>query len=161
MTGLGLKEWTLLMQRLDTLRIRIGHILATTLQMEERQVINIKEILPEANQILIDRGDLSRQISIEKIPFIQRKIISHAKSKDVPVFVATNLLESMVKARSPTRAEVNDVASTLLMGAQGLVLAAETAIGAYPVETVEMVYSLIRQYNRWTPESSLSDIIDS
>ena len=124
-------------------------------------VINIKEILPEANQILIDRGDLSRQISIEKIPFIQRKIISHAKSKDVPVFVATNLLESMVKARSPTRAEVNDVASTLLMGAQGLVLAAETAIGAYPVETVEMVYSLIRQYNRWTPESSLSDIIDS
>jgi pyruvate kinase len=122
-------------------------------------VINLGEILPVVDQILIDRGDLSRQISIEKIPFIQRRIISYAKSKDVPVYVATNLLESMIIARSPTRAEVNDVASTLLMGAQGLVLAAETAIGAHPVETVDMVYSLIKQYNRWTPESSLSDII--
>ena len=75
------------------------------------------------------------------------------------MFVATNLLESMVKDRSPTRAEVNDVASTLLMGAQGLVLAAETAIGAHPLETVDMVYSLIEQFNRWSPESSLSDIM--
>ena len=124
-------------------------------------VINIGEILPVVDQILIDRGDLSRQISIEKIPFVQRKLISYAKSKNVPVFVATNLLESMVKVRSPTRAEVNDVASTLLMGAQGLVLAAETAIGAYPVEAVEMVYLLIRQYNKWTPEASLKDIIEN
>jgi pyruvate kinase len=122
-------------------------------------VMNLGKILPVVDQILIDRGDLSRQVSIEKIPFIQRRIISYAKSKDVPVFVATNLLESMIKVRSPTRAEVNDVASTLLMGAQGLVLAAETAIGAHPVETVDMIYSLIEQYNRWTPESSLSDII--
>jgi pyruvate kinase len=122
-------------------------------------VMNLGEILPVVDQILIDRGDLSRQVPIEKIPFIQRRIISYAKSKDVPVFVATNLLESMIKVSSPTRAEVNDVASTLLMGAQGLVLAAETAIGSYPVETVDMIYSLIKQYNRWTPESSLSDII--
>jgi len=126
-----------------------------------RGVINLGEILPLVDQILIDRGDLSRQVSIEKIPFLQRRIISYAKSKDVPVFVATNLLESMVEARSPTRAEVNDVASTLLMGAQGLVLAAETAIGAHPLETVDMVYSLIEQYNRWTPETSLSDIINN
>ena len=124
-------------------------------------VINLGEILSVVDQILIDRGDLSRQVPIEKIPFLQRRIISYAKSKDVPVFVATNLLESMIKARSPTRAEVNDVASTLLMGAQGLVLAAETAIGAHPLETVDMVYSLIEQYNRWTPESSLSDIINN
>ena len=122
-------------------------------------VINLGEILSVVDQILIDRGDLSRQVPIEKIPFLQRRIISYAKSKDVPVFVATNLLESMVKDRSPTRAEVNDVASTLLMGAQGLVLAAETAIGAHPLETVDMVYSLIEQFNRWSPESSLSDII--
>ena len=108
-------------------------------------VLNLGEILPAVDQILIDRGDLSREVSIDKIPFIQRRIISFAKSKDVPVFVATNLLESMVKTDSPTRAEVNDVASTLLMGASGLVLAAETAIGAYPVESVNMVNSLIKQ----------------
>jgi pyruvate kinase len=65
----------------------------------------------------------------------------------------------MIKDNSPTRAEVNDVASTLLMGADGLVLAAETAIGNYPIDSVKMINSIIRQYNRWTPESSCKDII--
>ncbi len=122
-------------------------------------VLNLGEILPVVDQILIDRGDLSRQIAIEKIPFIQRRIISYARSKETPVFVATNLLESMIKTKMPTRAEVNDVASTLLMGANGLVLAAETAIGKFPVESVEMINSLIMQYEKWTPESSLKDVI--
>jgi len=122
-------------------------------------VHNLGEILPVVDQILIDRGDLSRQIAIEKIPFIQRRIISFARSMETPVFVATNLLESMIKSSTPTRAEANDVASTLLMGASGLVLAAETAIGAHPVGAMKMIKSIIRQYNRWTPESSLNDII--
>ena len=65
----------------------------------------------------------------------------------------------MIKTSLPTRAEANDVASTLLMGANGLVLAAETAIGKYPVESVEMVSSIIEQYNKWTPDSSFKDII--
>ena len=124
-------------------------------------VLNLGEILPVVDQILIDRGDLSREVPIEKIPFIQRRIISYARSKDVPVFVATNLLESMIKTKSPTRAEVNDVASTMLMGANGLVLAAETAIGAYPSDAVRMIISLIRQYDQWTPESSFSDVLNS
>ena len=124
-------------------------------------VLNLSEILPLVNQILIDRGDLSREVSIEKIPFLQRRIIAFARSRCVPVFVATNLLESMVTTRQPTRAEVNDVASTLLMGANGLVLAAETAIGAYPVESVQMVNSLIHQYMCWSPESNFSDILNS
>ena len=124
-----------------------------------RGVLNLKEILPLVDQILIDRGDLSREVPIEKIPFVQRRIISYAKSRDVPVYVATNLLESMIKTSSPTRAEANDVASTLLMGANGLVLAAETAIGKYPVESVEMVNSLVEQYNRWTPDSTFKDVI--
>ena len=122
-------------------------------------VLNLDGILSRADQILIDRGDLSREVPIEKIPFIQRKIVSRAKSKNVPAFVATNLLESMTKTKNPTRAEVNDVASTLLMGADGLVLAAETAIGKYPLGAVRMVNSVIRQHERWTPNSSFEDII--
>jgi len=122
-------------------------------------VLNLSEILPLVNQILIDRGDLSREVDIEKIPFIQRRIIAHARSKNTPVYVATNLLESMIDNHQPTRAEVNDIASTLLMGADGLVLAAETAIGKYPIETVQMINKVIKQYNRWTPESSSKDII--
>ena len=122
-------------------------------------VLNLAEILPLVDNILIDRGDLSREVDIEKIPFIQRRIIAHARSKNTPVYVATNLLESMIHCHMPTRAEVNDIASTLLMGADGLVLAAETAVGKYPVQTVEVVNAVIKQFNRWTPESSSSDII--
>ena len=122
-------------------------------------VLNLDGILNAADQILIDRGDLSREVPIEKIPFLQRRIIARAKSKSIPVFVATNLLESMIDTKNPTRAEVNDVVSTLLMGADGLVLAAETAIGQYPLGVIKMVNALVRQYNRWTPNSSFEDIL--
>ena len=76
-----------------------------------------------------------------------------------PVYVATNLLESMIKSSLPTRAEANDIASTLLMGASGLVLAAETAVGAHPVGAVKMANSLIKQCEKWTLNSSCEDII--
>jgi pyruvate kinase len=120
---------------------------------------NLQDIIKLSDAILIDRGDLSRQVPIEKIPFLQRRIISSSRARNREVFVATNLLESMVTTMLPTRAEVNDVVSTLLMGASGLVLAAETAIGQYPVECVEMIHKLIEQYNRWTPDNNLDDIL--
>jgi pyruvate kinase len=124
-------------------------------------VLNLKEILPLVDQILIDRGDLSREIPIEKIPFIQRSIIAYARMYETPVYVATNLLESMIDHGAPTRAEANDVASTLLMGASGLVLAAETAIGQYPVESVEMITAIIQQFEGWSPDTSFQDLISS
>ncbi|MBT3361755.1 MAG: hypothetical protein HN403_19195 [Rhodospirillales bacterium] len=122
-------------------------------------LINLEGIVERADEILIDRGDLSRKIPIAKVPFLQRRIISFARSRKTPVFVATNLLESMVTRKSPTRAEVNDVASTLLMGADGLVLAAETAIGNYPVEAVTMIRDLISESEMWTPDTSLTEIL--
>jgi pyruvate kinase len=122
-------------------------------------VRNLSGILDSTDAILIDRGDLSRQIPIEKIPFFQRRIISTARAVDKKVFVATNLLESMVTVGSPTRAEVNDIVSTQLMGAHGLVLAAETAIGNYPVECVEMIRKLTKQCERWTPNTSIDELL--
>ena len=77
----------------------------------------------------------------------------------MPVFVATNLLESMVATKDPTRAEVNDVVSSLLMGADGLVLAAETAIGKYPIEAVQMIKRLINETEHWSDELSLGDVL--
>ena len=122
---------------------------------------NLDQIIEESDEILIDRGDLSREVKIEKIPFLQRNIIDHAKALDTPVNVATNLLESMIFFNEPNRAEVNDIISTLIMGADGLVLAAETAIGKFPVECVCMMRKLIQQYNHWTPNSSIDDILNS
>ena len=100
---------------------------------------NLKQILKETNSILIDRGDLSKEIPLQLIPKVQKEIINVAKKNRVPVYVATNLLESMVTKREPTRAEVNDIYNTLLDGATGLVLAAETAIGKYPLECIDMI----------------------
>lgn len=116
-------------------------------------------ILQVADALLIDRGDLSREIPIEKIPFLQKSLIKKANQQGKPIYVATNLLESMVNDKQPSRAEVNDVISTLLDGADGLVLAAETAIGKHPVNSVNMIASLIKEYvhNVQNPES----LIDS
>jgi pyruvate kinase len=122
-------------------------------------VHNLESILAETDEILIDRGDLSRRVPIQHIPFLQRRIISIARAKSKSVYVATNLLESMVTTKSPNRAEVNDVVSTLDMGASGLVLAAETAIGQFPVEAVSMVRSLIIEYEKWTPKTSINEIL--
>ena len=108
---------------------------------------NLQGILKEADNILIDRGDLSKEIPLHEIPKTQKKVISTAKKFNTPVFVATNLLESMVTCISPTRAEVNDVYNTLIDGADGLVLAAETAIGKYPEKCIEMILKSQKQLN--------------
>jgi len=123
-------------------------------------LMNLDEVIKASDEILIDRGDLSREVEIEKIPFLQRNIVAHAKSLNKPVYVATNLLESMISFNEPNRAEVNDIISTLQMGADGLVLAAETAVGEYPIESVKMIRRLIQQYNRWTPNSRIENILE-
>ena len=116
-------------------------------KIETREgVRNLKSIARAADALIIDRGDLSRQVRLEAIPLLQKAIIRTANAAGTRVYVATNLLESMVTRRAPTRAEVNDVINTLLDGADGLVLAAETAVGRYPVEAARMVASLLREY---------------
>jgi ATP sulfurylase len=100
---------------------------------------NLEAIIEATDEILIDRGDLSREVPIEQGPLWQKKIISTTNAAKKPVYVATNLLESMVSSPLPTRAEINDIFNTLQDGASGLVLAAETAIGRYPIECVSMI----------------------
>jgi len=120
-------------------------------------VKNLKEIAAKSDALLLDRGDLSRQVSIEQIPALQKEIINYSRKSGVKIYVATNLLESMVTAPSPTRAEVNDVFNTLNDGADGLVLAAETAIGSYPVHCVKMISKIIQQYHNFSGDSFLKD----
>jgi pyruvate kinase len=109
-------------------------------------LMNLVEIADKSDALLIDRGDLSRQVNLEQMPALQKLIIRYAKEAGIKIYVATNLMESMVTMPSPTRAEVNDVFNTLMDGADGLVLAAETAIGAYPVGTASMVRKIIREF---------------
>ena len=108
---------------------------------------NLNAIIKKSNALLIDRGDLSRYINIEKIPLAQRYICKKAISKKIPVYVATNLLESMVKNTQPTRAESNDIFTTLENGAAGLVLAAESAIGKYPILSAKFLRDCIKVFH--------------
>lgn len=104
---------------------------------------NLDEIIQKSDYLLIDRGDLSKEIPLERIPFTQKIIIHRARKQGKEVIVATNLLETMVRNRKPTRAEIHDVISTIMDGATGLTLAAETAIGKYPIECINMLNQLI------------------
>ena len=122
------------------LRNFFNYKINVTSKIESKKGIrNLEGIMDEADNILIDRGDLSKEIPLELIPKTQKEIIMRANKFGTPVFVATNLLESMVTSKEPTRAEINDIYNTLLDGADGLVLAAETAIGNYPSECIDMV----------------------
>ena len=107
---------------------------------------NLKQIIKFGKNFLIDRGDLSKDISIEQIPVAQRKIIKVSTKNNKNVYVATNFLESMINNNIPNRGEVNDIYSTLEQGAKGLVLAAETAIGKNPEECVNMLRKIIKVY---------------
>lgn len=121
---------------------------------------NLAPVLQATDEALIDRGDLSRVVQLEKIPFMQMRIISMANIYQTPIFVATNLLESMILQGIPTRAELNDVVSSLLAGAKGLVLAAESAVGQHPVECVKTIRTLMNLCEKWTPNASLAEIME-
>ena len=87
----------------------------------------------------VDRGDLSREIRISMIPGILGQIINRCKETQVPWFVATNVLDSMLDNKLPSRAEISDIYNLLSAGISGFVLAAEVAIGENPVESVEVI----------------------
>ncbi len=107
---------------------------------------NLKEICAVSDGILVDRGDLSKDVALSRIPYAQDYIVEKAREYDTPVYIATNLMESMLYKPMPTRAEVNDIIKTLDVGADGLVLAGETAIGKYPVETVRIMRKIITEF---------------
>jgi len=110
---------------------------------------NLNQILSAGNKFLIDRGDLSKDISTEMLPHTQKRILLKAKKLKKTVYVATDFLDSMLKKSYPTRGEANDVYNTLEMGAAGLVLAAETAIGKYPKECVIFLRKIIKIFKTY------------
>jgi len=112
-------------------------------------VKNFKSILKKGQIFLIDRGDLSKEVDIENIPLVQRRLFKMKKKyKNKKMYVATNLLESMLENSYPTRGEANDIYNSLEMGADGLVLAAETAIGKHPRDTVRFLQKIIKVHKK-------------
>ena len=106
-------------------------------------IIDLNSILLASDAVMVARGDLAVEAGNEKVPGLQKLIIKQALSHGVPVITATQMLESMINNPTPTRAEASDVANAIFDGTDAVMLSGETAMGSYPVETVEMMQKII------------------
>ena len=107
-------------------------------------LVDSTAIIAASDAIMVARGDLGVELPPEQVPIAQRQLVDDARRCNTPVIVATQMLESMVEVSRPTRAEVSDVAHTVLSGADAIMLSAETASGAHPILAVEMMNRIAR-----------------
>ncbi len=106
-------------------------------------VKNIDEIMKYSSGIMVARGDLGVEINAAEVPLIQKKLVNKAKKARIPVIIATQMMESMMKSLNPNRAEVNDVANSIMDGADALMLSGETSIGDHPQEVIRTISRII------------------
>ena len=104
---------------------------------------NIEDIIKNSDGIMVARGDLGIEMLSQEVPLIQKKLVNLSKRARIPVIIATQMMESMIESPTPTRAEVNDVANSVMDGADAVMLSAETSIGKYPCETVTQISNII------------------
>jgi pyruvate kinase len=128
-------------------------------KIEKPEAVRVlPEIVDAFDGIMVARGDLGVELPLEQVPAVQSRAIRLARERARPVIVATQMLESMINAPRPTRAEVSDVAGAVVEGADAVMLSAETSVGAYPVETVATMARIVAaaEENSLRAEHSLS-----
>lgn len=122
-------------------------------KLERQEALdNLQAILEESDGVMVARGDLGVEVAAERVPSLQKRIISLANSQDRLVITATQMLESMVRNPRPSRAEASDVANAVFDGSDVLMLSGETAVGAYPVRSVETMARIIEDAEEHTME---------
>ncbi|MDE2328882.1 MAG: pyruvate kinase, partial [Rhodospirillales bacterium] len=133
---------------LEAKEIAAGRALVMT-KMEKPQALdNLDEIMDATDAVMVARGDLGVELPPEEVPIVQKRIIRAAQQRGLPVVVATQMLESMISAPAPTRAEASDVATAVFDGADAVMLSAESAAGQYPREAVNMMDRIVARVER-------------
>lgn len=113
-------------------------------KIEKPQALeNIDEIIDHSNGLMVARGDLGVEVPAEGVPLIQKNLVLKAKAARIPVIIATQMMESMIEGLTPSRAEVNDVANSVIDGADAVMLSGETSIGKYPVEVIQTMRKIV------------------
>jgi pyruvate kinase len=107
-------------------------------------VENIDALIPYCDGLMVARGDLGVEIPMQEVPLIQKKLVQRAKQARIPVIIATQMMETMITNAVPTRAEVNDVANSIMDGADAVMLSGETSVGAHPVRVIEQMTEIIK-----------------
>ncbi|QED38376.1 pyruvate kinase [Antarcticibacterium arcticum] len=107
-------------------------------------VKNIDKIVAYCDGLMVARGDLGVEIPAHEVPLIQKQLVLTAKKARIPIIIATQMMETMITSLTPTRAEVNDVANSIMDGADAVMLSGETSVGNYPVQVVEKITQIIK-----------------
>ncbi len=118
---------------------------------------NINKIIAYCDGLMVARGDLGVEVPAAEVPLIQKELVLKAKQARIPIIVATQMMETMINSLTPTRAEVNDVANSVMDGADAVMLSGETSVGEYPVEVIETMSSILKSVE----DSSLINVPQS
>ncbi|MFH6603222.1 pyruvate kinase [Maribacter algicola] len=107
-------------------------------------VENIDKIVAYCDGLMVARGDLGVEVPAQEVPLIQKQLVLRAKKARIPVIIATQMMETMITSLTPTRAEVNDVANSVMDGADAVMLSGETSVGNYPVQVIQKMSSILQ-----------------
>ncbi len=119
-------------------------------------IANIEKIMPYCDGIMVARGDLGVEVPMEKVPLLQKRLVTIAKKASKPVIIATQMMETMISSQVPTRAEVNDVANSIMDGADAVMLSGETSVGEFPIEVIKQMRRIIESIEN-SPLISIPD----
>jgi pyruvate kinase len=137
--------------------IELKHIIATKnakakviAKIEKPEAIDdIDEIIRESDGLMVARGDLGVEVPFQKVPLIQKMLITKCITQAKPIIVATQMMETMINNITPTRAEVNDVANAVLDGADAVMLSGETSVGKFPIEVIKTIANIVTEMEQF------------